>query len=98
MEGYRDDHGGELGFDWARRNRIGQQLGVIPFGVWLLEGGRGALTSGSAASGWSTGSEVARRSEQKGTGEGRRKVEGSSAGGVGLSAGRGRRARGAERA
>ena len=56
------------------------------------------LTSGSAASGWSTGSEVARRSEQKGSSAGRREVEGRSAGGVGLSAGRGRRARGAEHA
>ena len=64
----------------------------------ILERGCGALTSGSAASGWSTGSEVARRSKQKGSGAGRREVEGRSAGGVGLSAGRGRRARGHERA
>ena len=98
MEGYRDDRGGELRFDWARRNRIGQQLCVIPFGVWLLEGGRGALTSGSAASGWSTGSEVAQHRERRGSGAGRREVEGRSAGGVGLSAERGRRARGTKRA
>ena len=62
--------------------------------VWLLEGRCGTLTSGSAASGWSTGSEVAQHSERRGSGAGRREVEGRSAGGVGLSAGRGRRARG----
>ena len=37
------------------------------------------------------------RSGEKGLGAGRREVEGRSAGGVRLSAGRGRRARGAER-
>ena len=32
MEGYRDNRGCELGLDWARWKRIGQQLCVIPFG------------------------------------------------------------------
>ena len=85
MEGYHDNRGSKLGFDCVRRKQIGQQLCVIPFGVWLLEGGRAVLTSGSAASGWSTGlcwstaqrsgSSGAEQSWEQGGENGRRKNE-----------------------